>query len=241
VDLDLTLDAEALTAAARTVGEDFYILYEGFPSPSWEPISEPMPVVLWSAVWWTRTEERNKDHFLPLSHGPLSKGRIQLECAIAYWHRQGRWAFSVELLNNRAWSGTNMSGAVVQLIGKPLDGFQRTKTGRFVEAEISNSRGRPVWPVFYHQVGELQYVWFNHYVAVPVVLFDQVVRPLDSVSFTCHKGHPAIHLRKGGAVVGLFRPCDISAPEILMRAREELRRWNVKTKIEDTNHNAHET
>jgi hypothetical protein len=36
-DLDLTLDGEKLTAAARAAGENFYVLYENDPSPFWKP------------------------------------------------------------------------------------------------------------------------------------------------------------------------------------------------------------
>jgi hypothetical protein len=36
-DLDLTLDGEKLTQAARVAGENFYVLYENDPSPFWKP------------------------------------------------------------------------------------------------------------------------------------------------------------------------------------------------------------
>jgi hypothetical protein len=54
-DLDLTLDGEKLTAAARAAGENFYVLYESDPSPFWKPGSILMSRVLRDAVWWTRT------------------------------------------------------------------------------------------------------------------------------------------------------------------------------------------
>ena len=63
-DLDLTLDGEKLTQAARAAGENFYVLYENDPSPFWKPGSIPMPRVLRDAVWWTRIHRGGR--------GPLS-------------------------------------------------------------------------------------------------------------------------------------------------------------------------
>jgi hypothetical protein len=76
--------------------------------------------------------------------------------------------------------------------------------------------------VFYHRVGLLDYVWFSHGAAVPAILYDHIVRPLDSVRFTKHSNSSAIHLRQAGEVVGLFWPCGISAPEVLSNARRRL-------------------
>src|SRR5271168_5450085 len=49
-DLDLTLDGEKLTQAARVAGENFYVLFENDPSPFWVRASIPMPRVLLDAV-----------------------------------------------------------------------------------------------------------------------------------------------------------------------------------------------
>jgi hypothetical protein len=51
VDLDLTLDAPTLTAAAKVLGEDWSVLREGDPHP--QPTSRPLRQVLGNAVWWT--------------------------------------------------------------------------------------------------------------------------------------------------------------------------------------------
>jgi hypothetical protein len=74
----------------------------------------------------------------------------------------------------------------------------------------------------------LDYVWFSHGAAVPAILYDHIVRPLDSVRFTWHKDSAAIHLRQAGEVVGLFWPCHISAPEVLAHARRRLFRRFAK-------------
>ena len=102
--------------------------------------------------------------------------------------------------------------------------FRPTMKNEVFTAEISKTRGRPVRPAFYHHAGLLEYVWFSHRAAVPAILYDQTVRLLDSVSFTWHRDSSAIHLRQAGEVVGLFWPCDISAPEVLANARRQLNR-----------------
>jgi hypothetical protein len=208
-DLDLTSDGEKLTQAARAAGENFYVLYENDPRPFWKPGSIPMPRVLRDAVWWTRIHREDEDLFLPMNSGPIERKRGRLRCSLGRW--QNRPAYSVDLRDNPAWgSGRNMSGAVVQLLGHPPKGFRPTDENEVFTAEISKTRGRPVRPVFYHRVGLLDYVWFSHGAAIPAILYDHIVRRL------------AIHLRQAGAVVGLFWPCHISAPEVLAHARRRL-------------------
>ena len=220
-DLDLTLDGEKLTQAARAAGENFYVLYENDPSPFWKPGSIPMPRVLRDAVWWTRIHREDEDLFLPMNSGPLEKKRVRLRCSLGRW--QNRPAYSVDLWENPEWeSRRNMSGPVVQLLGHPPRGFRPTDENEVFTAEISKTRGRPVRPVFYHRVGLLDYVWFSHGAAVPAILYDHTVRRLDSVRFTRHRDSSAIHLRQAGEVVGLFWPCHISAPEVLAHARRRL-------------------
>jgi hypothetical protein len=220
-DLDLTLDGEKLTQAARVAGENFYVLYESDPSPFWKPGSIPMARVLRDAVWWTRIHREDEDLFLPMNSGPLKRMRVRLRCGLGRWQNQP--AYSVDLRDNPAWgSGRNMSGAVVQVLGHPPRGLRPTEKDEVFTAEISKGRGRPVRPVFYHRVGLLDYVWFSHGAAVPAILYDHTVRLLDSVRFTWHRDSSAIHLRRAGEVVGLFWPCHISAPEVVAKARRRL-------------------
>jgi hypothetical protein len=222
-DLDLTLDAEKLNAAARVVGENFFVLEENSPNPFWQPGSTPMDRVLRDAVWWTRIHPRDEDLFLPLNAGPLRRKRVRLNCSMGRWQNQP--AYSVALWDNPEWeSGHNLSGAVVQVLGRPPKGLRPTVKNEVFTAEISKTRGRPVRPVFYHRTGLLEYVWFSHRAAVPAILYDETVRLLDSVSFTRHRDSSAIHLRQAGEVVGLFWPCDISAPEVIANARRHLNR-----------------
>jgi hypothetical protein len=229
VDLDLDLDAEKLTAAARAVGENLFVLFESDPSPFWESGSIPMSQILRDAVWWTRIHREDEDLFLPMNSGPLKRKRVRLRCSLGRW--QDRPAYSVDLWDNPDWeSRCNMSGAVVQMLGNPPRGLRPTEKDEVFTAETSQGRGRPVRPVFYHRVGLLDYVWFSHGAAVPAILYDHTVRLLDSVRFTRHRDSSAIHLRQAGEVVGLFWPCGISAPEVLAHARRRLfRRFEKST------------
>ena len=227
-DLDLTLDGEKLTQAARAAGENFYVLYENDPSPFWKPGSIPMPRVLRDAVWWTRIHREDEDLFLPMNSGLLEKKRGRLRCRLGRWQNQP--AYSVDLRDNPAWgSGRNLSRAVVQVLGHPPRGLRPAEKDEVFAAEISRTRGRPVRPVFYHRVGLLDYVWFSHGAAVPAILYDHIVRPLDSARFTRHRDSSAIHLRQAGEVVGLFWPCHISALEVLANARRRLFRRFAKS------------
>jgi hypothetical protein len=200
-DLDLTLDAEKLTAAARVAGENFYVLAENSPSPFWEPGSTPMSQVLRDALWWTRIHREDEDLFRPMNSGPLGRKRFRLRCSMGRWQDQP--AYSVDLWENPEWGGCNMSGAVVQVLGHPPRGLRPTEKDEVFTAEISQGRGRLVRPVFYHRVGLLEYVWFSHGAAVPAILYDHTVRLLDSVRFTWHGDssaiqHPALALVLAG-------------------------------------------
>jgi hypothetical protein len=220
-DLDLTLDGEKLTQAARAVGENLFVLYENDPSPFWEPGSIPMPRVLRDAVWWTRIYRGDEDFFLPMNSGPLKRKRGRLRCSMGRW--QNHPAYSVDLWDNPAWgNGRNLSGAVVQVLGHPPQGIKPAEKDEVFTAETSKGRGRPVRPLFYHRVGLLDYVWFSHGTAVPAILYDHIVRRFDSVRFTWHRDSSAIHLRQAREVVGLFWPSHIAAPEVLAHARRRL-------------------
>jgi hypothetical protein len=129
-DLDLTLDGEKLTAAARAVGENLFVLYENDPSPFWKPGTIPVPRVLRDAVWWTRIYREDEDLFLPMNSGPLKRKRGRLRCSQGHW--QTRAAYSVDLWENLAWgSGRNLSGAVVQVLGHPPGVLGRRRKMRF--------------------------------------------------------------------------------------------------------------
>ncbi|HZM04891.1 MAG TPA: hypothetical protein VFC44_17970, partial [Candidatus Saccharimonadales bacterium] len=135
-DLDLDLDAEKLTAAARAVGENLFVLFENDPSPFWESGSIPMSRVLRDAVWWTRIHRADEDLFLPMNSGPLKKKRVRLRCSVGRW--QNRPSYSVDLWENPEWeSARNMSGPVVQLLGHPPRGFRPTDENEVFTAEIS--------------------------------------------------------------------------------------------------------
>ena len=156
-----------------------------------------------------------------MNSGPSERKRARLRCSLGRW--QNRPAYSVDLWDKPAWGiGRNMSGAVVQVLGHAPRGLRSAEKDEVFTAEISKTRGRPVRPVFYHRVGLLDYVWFSHGAAVPAILYDHIVRRLDSVRFTMHRDSLAIHLRQAGEVVGLFWPCCISAPEVLAHARRRL-------------------
>jgi hypothetical protein len=82
VDLDLTLDSERLTAAARAAGENFYVLYEHRPHLGWKPNSGPIIPVLRNAVWWTRIRPEDQDVFRPVETAPERRMRARLACNI---------------------------------------------------------------------------------------------------------------------------------------------------------------
>ena len=92
-DLDLTLDGEKLTQAARAAGENFYVLYENDPSPFWKPGSIPMSRVLRDAVWWTRIHREDEDLFLPMNSGPWreSGGDCATAWAVGKTNRPTLW------------------------------------------------------------------------------------------------------------------------------------------------------
>ncbi len=121
--------------------------------------------------WWTRIRREDEDLFLPLDAGPLRRKRVRLNCSIGRWQNQP--AYSVDLWDNPEWeSGRNLSGAVVQVLGRPPKGLRPTVKNEVFTAEISKTRGRHVRPVFYHRAGLPEYVWFSHRAAVPAILYD---------------------------------------------------------------------
>src|ERR1017187_1063394 len=80
VDLDLTIDAEKLAAAAREGGENLFVLPEGYPGRFWEPGQSPIAHVLRDAVWWTRIRPEDADVFWPVDATRRPK-RLPLACA----------------------------------------------------------------------------------------------------------------------------------------------------------------
>jgi hypothetical protein len=89
--------------------------------------------------------------------------------------------------------------------------------------EPSPTRGRYVRPVFHHKSGWLENVWFSNGVAVPTVLYDACLGLLDGLTFTCHAGCAAIHVRHKRKVIGFIWPCSIWAPEVVSSAQAQLK------------------
>ena len=225
VDLDLSLDAERLTAAARAIGENLFVLQEMEPHPLHEPGDLPMPQVLRHAIWWTRTRSQDEDMFLAVDSKLWKPSRQRLVCSRLTW--QGRPAYQINVWNNPQWHNSNMVGAAVQLWGSPPKWLQlepEQQEGEHGTFEIAANRGRPVCPVFYQRSGPLEYVWFSHGVALPAIFFDQSVRRLVGVTYTRHGSHPAIHVRQNGELIGLIWPCGIWAPDVTKNARLRLER-----------------
>jgi hypothetical protein len=219
VDLDLTLDAEKLTKAARVAGQNIYVLNEASPSPFWNPGSLPISQVLRNAVWWSRIFPGDEDCFLPLKYRPTR--HPNLLCTTGLW--RGREAFCLDFWTNPKWNSCNTSGAVVELFGGPPNGLRRNKNGDAITSNISTSRGQYVRPSCFHRSGLLEYIWFSNFQAVPALLYDWAVRFLgESIDFTWHRDSRAIHMWRAGEVVGLLWPCGIAAPEVVATARRHL-------------------
>jgi hypothetical protein len=231
VDLDLTLDAENLAAAARAAGENFHVLYENRPHLAWQPESGPMSPVLRDAVWWTRIRAEEADVFLPPDSVKKRLTRTCLACSTGFW--QGQCAFAVDVWLNPEWHNQHMSGAVICLIGQPpkhLRVAERAKRNEEFEKEPSRTRGRAVRPVLRQKSGLLEFIWFSHGVAVPAVLWDNSMRLMTDVTFTIHTGSAAIHIRRQNKVIGLIWPCSVRAPEVAANAHAHLkaRSWTPK-------------
>lgn len=232
-DLDLTVDAEKLTAAAREVGENIYVLCESHPHVFWEPGSMPMRQVLRSATWWTRIHPEDQDVFAPVDSARRPPKRLRLNCATGLW--QGRPAYSVGCWENDEIDNTNMSGAALEIAGQPPKRIRVRETERGVDLSKppSTTPGQPVRPVFYQKSGLLEYVWFDCGFATPAALYDQAVRPLGKADFTLHQEHGAIHIRREGQVIGLLWPCFIGAREVADNARRRLGLKTVKGSCSD--------
>ena len=221
-DLDLTLDAEQLTAVARAIGENLFVLYENDPAFFWRPGSTPMSTVLQYAIWWTCIRSEDQDTFIAVdaSHPRRPRGK-PIACTVGTW--QGRPAYSVDCWTNPTCGGCNTSGAVVELRGHPPRNLQVASRDKVISAGMSATRGRATRPMFYHRSGPLEYVWFTHGAALPARLYDCCIRQRASVTFTIHRDTDAIHIRRDGEVIGLIWACGIAAPEVVARARQYLR------------------
>ncbi|HEV2328652.1 MAG TPA: hypothetical protein VGY56_07695 [Verrucomicrobiae bacterium] len=227
-DLDLTVDAVKLTAAAREVGENFYVLAESHPHPFWQPGSMPMRQVLCNATWWTRLRPEDQDVFLPVNSVHRRSKRLPLTCVTGLW--QGRPAYSVACWENDAIYNTNMTGAALDIAGQPPKHFRIKKSdpGPELSKPPSATPGQTVHPLFYQKSGLLEYVWFSGGFAMPAALYDQVVRPLGRLDFTLHDEHEALHIRRDGRVIGMIWPCFIGAREVAANARRRLGLKTVK-------------
>lgn len=214
-ELDLTQDADQLNAAARVIGQNLYVLHEGAPRPFWKPGSTSMCEVLWDAIWWTRIFPQDQDVFLPVETAFRRPKRISL-------------AYSLDIWQNENLGGCNMSGAVVELCGRPPQGLRQVRDRRrlddppFME-EPSTTKGRPVRPAFCHRSGPFEFIWFSHGRAVPAVRWDHSVGLLEDLHFIWHKGHGAIHVHRNGQFIGFVWPCSVSAPEVVASAKARLR------------------
>jgi hypothetical protein len=227
VDLDVTADAEQLTAAARAIGQNLYVLHEDARHSFWQPGSRSIRRVLWDAVWWTRIHSEDKDLFLPVEHSLRHARRVSLICSLGRWHDQP--AYRLDARKNNNLGGMNMFGAAIELIGYPPPNVHIVRETPCANLtpfmkEPSSTKGRPVRPAFFQRSGRFEFIWFGHGQAIPAVLWDNSVRLLEGLHFTCHKGHGGIHVRRGREVVGFLWPCSIFAPEVVSNAKAQLKR-----------------
>jgi hypothetical protein len=235
VDLDLTLDSERLTAAARAVGENFYVLYENRPRHDWKPNSGPIIPLLRNAVWWTRIRSENQDVFRLIETTPGRPTRARLNCITGRW--QGQPGYSLDVWLNPEWQNLHTTGAVIVLCGHPprhLRVEERVERINTFTTEPSGTRGRYVRPVFHQRSGLLDFIWFNSGAAVPAVLYHNSVGLLTDVTFTCHAGCAAIHVHRNDQVIGLIWPSSIYAPEVVESARAQLKLvfWKHRAKAD---------
>ena len=228
VNLDLTEDAEKLTAVARSAGENLYVLHEGSPFRWWKPGSAPMAMVLRDGIWWTSIRPEDEDRFMPMDSNREQGER--LVCTVGTWN--SRPAYSLDLWTNPQWGGCNTSGAVIQLFGRPPAGLVQAEEKEVFTGDMATGRGRPIRLLFYHQSNLLEYVWYSHGAAVPAVLYDYSIRLLRRpVTFTVHGGHEAIHVHQGGEPIGLVWPCDINAPRVRHAAQRHMREYFQRENI----------
>ena len=220
VDLDLTLDAEQLTAAARVIGENLYVLCENDPTFFWQQNSRPVSQVLQYAIWWTRIRPEDQDTFIAVDSAPRRPNVKRLACTTGTG--QGQPAYSVDCWTNPTCGGCNMSASVVQLQGRPPKNMHIAAKDEVFTAVASVTRGRPTRPMFYHRSGPLEYVWFTHGAALPARLYDGCIRQLAAVTFTIHRETNVMHIRRDGEAIGLIWPCSIAAPEVVASARQKL-------------------
>jgi hypothetical protein len=227
VDLDVTADSDQLNAAARAIGQNLYVLHENAPHPSWQPGSSSIRQMLWDAVWWTRIHPEDKDIFLPVEHSLRRTRYVSLICSLGRWHDQP--AYRLDARKNNNLGGMNMFGAAIELIGYPPPNVHIVRETPCANLtpfmkEPSSTKGRPVRPAFFQRSGRFEFIWFGHGQAIPAVLWDNSVRLLEGLHFTCHKGHGGIHVRRGREVVGFLWPCSIFAPEVVSNAKAQLKR-----------------
>lgn len=165
--LDLTVDADNLTAAAREAGENLYVLCESDPHFLWEPGSMPVQQVLCSVTWWTRIRPEDQDVFFPVTATRRHSTRLPLTCVKG--QRQGQPAYSITCWENGEIDNTNMTGAALEIAGQPPKELRIKETERGVDLSKppSPTRGQSVRPGFYQQSGLLEYVWFACGFAMP--------------------------------------------------------------------------
>jgi hypothetical protein len=223
VDLDLTVDSPKLTAAARAIGGNLYVLHEHRPRVECSPKSGPIIPVLRDAVWWTRIRPGDQDVFRLMETSSLRLRLASLACITGSW--QGQPAYAVDVWLNPEWDNLHMAGSVIELCGRPPEQLRvverLTEKDEFT-IEPCRTRGRPIRPVFRQQSGLLDFVWFNSGAAVPSVLYDNTVGLLNNLTFTCHAGCEAIHARRNRKVIGLIWPSRIFAQDVVSSAQSQL-------------------
>jgi hypothetical protein len=222
VDLDLMLDGPTLTAVAKVLGEDLFVLPQGDPDFSWQPSSIPLRQDLGNAVWWTRIEPANQDVFLPVADAVRLSRRFRLVCTVGTW--QGKPAYALNCWENEELYNQNFVGGAVEFLGRPPAGMSTKRCVEENEISVrpSKNRGRRVYPVFLQHSAMLQYIWFSNGMSVPAVLFGATAGRLNSVSYTNHTDVTAIHVREQRAVIGLLWPNSFTPAETMRSAHQEL-------------------
>jgi hypothetical protein len=222
-DLDLDLDAEKLTRAAKQAGENFYILPEHKPKMFYNgPLS--FKRIFCSAVWWTQIRDEDQDVFQPIGSRLHPIKRVQLVCTVG--KAGGKPFYSTTCWDNPLLDSDHMAGAVVDLFGIPPAHFQQQKVSKGTSCPVSTplSIGRTVKPVFYHRCGEERYVWFNHLQPVPALLYDECLSNLEPLKYTIHQKVQAIHVWQDKRLLGLVWPASFIPAQVVESARAEMGR-----------------
>jgi len=128
-DLDLTLDGEKLTQAARAAGENFYVLYENDPSPFWKARFDTDAPGPCGRGLVDADPSEDEDLFLPMNSVPWRRRSSIAAAACGRWKKPA--SLLCDLRDNPAW------GAVAtcpepgrSTVGHPPKGFRPTDEKR---------------------------------------------------------------------------------------------------------------